>query len=133
MIPIHALLTENDLADEFVSAFQARRLPEKFFYWFPLSVRAWLALCSDGAYRNFVRSRSLIAQSAHDLARYAPPGPLEVLSIGSGQGDKDLLLLEALRENGTRVSYVPVDASQALLEMACGGALGVGFPALGIK
>ncbi len=133
MISIQALLTENELADDFVASFRARRLAERFFYWFPLSVRAWLALCSDGAYRNFVRSRSLIAQSAHDLARYTRPGPLEVLSLGSGQGDKDLLLLEALRKNGTRVSYVPVDASQALLEMACGGALGAGFPALGIK
>ena len=133
MIAIQALLTENELADDFVASFRARRLAERFFYWFPLSVRAWLALCSDGAYRNFVRSRSLIAQSAHDLARYLRPGPLEVLSLGSGQGDKDLLLLEALRENGIRVSYVPVDASQALLEMACGGAQGAGFPALGIK
>src|SRR2546426_4660256 len=79
MISIHALLTENALAEEFVSAFHARRLPEKFFYWFPLSVRAWLALCSDGAYRNFVRSRSLIARSAAELARLFPPGPLEVL------------------------------------------------------
>ena len=133
MISIQALLTENELADDFIASFRARRLAERFFYWFPLSVRAWLALCSDGAYRNFVRSRSLIAQSANDLARYMPPGPLEVLSLGSGQGDKDLLLLEALRGNGSRVSYVPVDTSQALLEMACGGALGAGFPALGIK
>ena len=133
MISIQALLTENELADDFVASFRARRLAERFFYWFPLSVRAWLALCSDGAYRNFVRSRSLIAQSARDLARSTQPGPLEVLSLGSGQGDKDLLLLEALRENGSRVSYVPVDASLALLEMACGGAQGAGFPALGIK
>jgi uncharacterized SAM-dependent methyltransferase len=133
MIPIHALVTENDLADEFVSAFRARRLPEKFFYWFPLSVRAWLALCSDGAYRNFVRSRSLIARSGVELARLFPPAPLEVLSLGSGQGDKDLLLLVALRERGVRASYVPVDTSQALLEMACGGALAAGFPAHGIK
>src|SRR5207249_3551829 len=51
MIATQALLTENDLAEEFVSAFRERRLAEKFFYWFPLSVRAWLALCSDGAYR----------------------------------------------------------------------------------
>ena len=133
MILIHALLTENDLADEFVASFRARRLAEKFFYWFPLSVRAWLALCSDGAYRNFVRSRSLIGSSAQELAAFFPPGPLEVLSLGSGQGDKDLILLEALREHGTRVSYVPVDTSQALLEMACGGALRAGFAAQGIK
>ena len=133
MISIQALLTENALAAEFVSAFHARRLPEKFFYWFPLSVRAWLALCSDGAYRNFVRSRSLIARSRTELARLFPVAPLEVVSLGAGQGDKDLLLLEALRERGARVSYVPVDTSQALLEMACAGALDTGFPAQGIK
>ena len=133
MIPIQSLLTENQLAEEFVASFRARRLAEKFFYWFPLSVRAWLALCSDGAYRNFVRSRSLIAQSGADLARYIRPGPLEVLSLGSGQGDKDLVLLRALSDHGVRVSYVPVDTSQALLEMACGGALSAGLPAQGIK
>ncbi|MGH7548741.1 MAG: L-histidine N(alpha)-methyltransferase [Gemmatimonadales bacterium] len=133
MIPIETLVTENELADEFVASFEARRLAEKFFYWFPLSVRAWLALCSDGAYRNFVRSRSLIARSAGELARRFSPGPLEVLSLGSGQGDKDLILLEALREHGVRLAYVPVDTSQALLEMACGGALRAGLPAHGIK
>ena len=40
MIATQTLLTENALAEEFVSAFQERRLAEKFFYWFPLSVRA---------------------------------------------------------------------------------------------
>src|SRR5919109_3741400 len=117
MIPIQALLTENELADQFVSSFKARRLAEKFFYWFPLSVRAWIALCSDGAYRNFVRSRSLIARSAGELAGLLAPGPVEVLSLGSGQGDKDLILLQALGRHGARVSYVPVETSQALLEM----------------
>src|SRR5881392_3034976 len=133
MIAIHSLVTENDLADEFVAAFRARRFAEKFFHWFPLSVRAWLALCSDGAYRNYVRSRSLIAQSADELARFIKPGPLEVLSLGSGQGDKDLLVMNALQAHGVRVSYVPVDTSQALLELACQGAIGAGLPALGIK
>jgi L-histidine Nalpha-methyltransferase len=56
-----------------------------------------------------------------------------VLSLGSGQGDKDLILLEALRAHGVRVSYVPVDTSQALLEMACAGAVHAGLLAHGIK
>src|SRR5260370_26619431 len=133
MIPIQTLLTENAFADQFVSALQGRRLPEKFFYWFPLSVRAWLALCSDGAYRNFVRSRSLMAGAAADLARLCAPGPLELVSLGSGQGDKDLLLLAALRAARLRVAYVPVGTRPALLEMACAGALRPHFPAYGIK
>jgi len=126
MISIHTLLTENALADEFVSAFHARRLPEKFFYWFPLSVRAWLALCSDGAYSQF-RALALVDRAFQRGARaLVSRRPLEVVSLGAGQGDKDLLLLEALRERGARVSYVPVDTSQALLEMACAGALAAG-------
>jgi len=133
VIAIQAVLTENELADEFVAAFRARSFAEKFFYWFPLSVRAWLALCSDGAYRNYARSRSLIAESSHDLAHHIPPGPLEVLSLGSGQGDKDLLLMNALRGHGVRISYVPVDSSQALLELACQGAASAGLAAQGIK
>jgi uncharacterized SAM-dependent methyltransferase len=133
MIPVHALLTENAIAEDFVSSLRARRLAEKFFYWFPLSVRAWLALCSDGAYRNFVRSRSLIAQSAKDVGRQLQSESLEVLSLGSGQGDKDLILLESLVSLGKRIRYIPVDASQALLEMACGGALRAGIWSQGIK
>lgn len=133
MIRIDTLLTEQTLADEFVAAFRARRLDEKFFYWFPLSVRAWLALCSDGAYRNYVRSRSLVARSAAHVAEQFAPEPVEVLSLGAGQGDKDRLLLEALRERGARASYVPLDTSQALLEIACEAALSGGFPVLGVK
>ncbi len=136
MILVQSLLTETDIAADFAASFAARQLAEKFFYWFPLSVRAWLALCSDGAYRNYVRSRSLIAQSAGDLVRYTPSGFVEVLSLGAGQGDKDLLVLQALQRRGNGdagVSYVPVDTSQALLELACRGADEAGIPTRGIK
>src|SRR5712691_13466616 len=82
---VRSVLTEKELADEFVAAFASRLLLEKFFYWLPLSVRAWLDLCSDGDYRNYVRSRSLIATSCSDLAALVAFEPLEVLSLGSGQ------------------------------------------------
>jgi uncharacterized SAM-dependent methyltransferase len=133
MISIDILLSENAIAEDFVSSLRARRLAEKFFYWFPLSVRAWLALCSDGAYRNFVRSRSLIARSANELAGTLGAGRIEVLSLGAGQGDKDLLLLEAARARHLDVVYTPVDASVALLEMACAAADATGIRARGIK
>ena len=38
---IEVLLTEAEIADEFAEAMEARDLPEKFFYWTPISVRAW--------------------------------------------------------------------------------------------
>jgi uncharacterized SAM-dependent methyltransferase len=127
MLSTLTLLTETDIADDFVTSFHERRLSEKFFYWFPLSVRAWLALCSDGEYRNYVRSRSLVATSAAELSSVVPPGLRVVVSLGSGQGDKDAILLSALVDRGIECAYMPVDASQALLELACrqGGLVGV--------
>ncbi|MGH2711230.1 MAG: L-histidine N(alpha)-methyltransferase [Actinomycetota bacterium] len=133
IVSIATLLLERELADEFVASLHAGRIEEKFFYWLPLSVRAWLALCSDGEYRNYVRSQSLIARSSDEIAALLPTGSLDVVSLGSGQGDKDLILLEALRRGGRHVTYRPVDASQALLEMACSAAVGSGFEAHGVK
>lgn len=133
VIRVDTLLTEQELTDELARAVRAREIPEKFFYWLPLSVRAWLALCSDGDYRNFVRSRSLIARTADELASLVGHGPREVLSLGSGQGDKDAILLDALRRAGADVSYVALDTSQALLELAVGEAARLGIPARGLK
>lgn len=133
MLKIEVLLTEAQLAEEFAAAFEARNLPEKFFYWFPLSVKAWLDLCKDGAYQNFIRSKSTLEEHACQLAEAVPPGELEVASLGAGQGTKDLLLLEAVRHRGARLTYRPVDTSQALLEMACGAAAGAGFACTGLK
>jgi hypothetical protein len=38
---VEVVLTEADLAQEFTDAFEARDLPEKFFYWFPRSAADW--------------------------------------------------------------------------------------------
>ena len=40
---IEILLTETEIAQEFSESMEARDIPEKFFYWFPLSAQAWLA------------------------------------------------------------------------------------------
>lgn len=133
MLTTSVLLTEDRLAREFASALDRHEIPEKFFYWFPTSVRAWLDLCSDGAYRNFVRSRALLDRHADDIASLLPDGRLTVISLGAGQGDKDRLVLEAAGRRGRRALYVPVDASQSLLEMACAAWAGAGVESHGVK
>lgn len=133
MLTTRVLLTEDRLAQDFLAALERRALPEKFFYWFPTSVRAWLNLCSDGAYRNYVRSHGLVQAHAADIAAHLPEGRVTVVSLGAGQGDKDRLVLEQMRASGRRPHYVPVDASQSLLEMACGAADAAGLPCQGVK
>jgi uncharacterized SAM-dependent methyltransferase len=127
------LLTEHQLAGEFLEALDRRDLPEKFFYWFPTSVRAWINLCSDGAYRNYVRSHTLIEAHAAEVASHLSAGAISVISLGAGQGTKDLLVLDRLRASARNPHYVPVDASQSLLELACSAALDADVPCVGIK
>ncbi len=134
MLELDVVLTENQMAEEFRAALERRHLPEKFFYWFPLSVRAWLNLCQDSRpYKNYSRSYQLVAKYAHEIAQLTGHRIREVFSFGSGQGDKDGLILQALAVGDGQVLYRPVDSSQALLEMALANAAQAGLPARGIK
>jgi len=134
MLELDVLLTESAMAEEFLAAFQRRYLAEKFFYWFPLSVEAWLDLCQEaGPYKNYGRSYQLTMKHAPDIAKHLGERRVWVASLGAGQGDKDLLILKALREHGIEAAYQPVDASQALLELALRQAAEAGFPTRGVK
>lgn len=132
-LQIEVRLTEAAIAEDFLAALANRYLPERFFYWFPLSVRAWLSLCHDGPYRNYIRSETLVRTSFPRVAGTLPEGPVEVVSLGAGQGTKDFHFLTALAAGGRAVAYVPVDAGQTLLEMACAGAAERGVKCRGIK
>lgn len=135
-VRLDVLLTESVLADRFWQSLGQRVLPEMFFYWFPLCVRAWVALCRDGNYRNYVRSDTLIQRSAKQMVGHMAcdaSDETQVISLGAGQGTKDLHVLEALHSGGHRVIYRPVDSGQMLLEMACEQALACGVAVRGLK
>jgi len=128
---IEVLLTETEIADELVESIEARDLPEKFFYWAPLSIQSWRALS--------VRSEDTLRETWEGLASKAAnltsafPGTIPVISFGAGEGLKDREVLKALKQAGREAKYFPVDSSQALLEMACAGAEDDDCEALGIK
>jgi hypothetical protein len=128
---IEVLLTEAEIADEFAEAMEARDLPEKFFYWTPLSVRAWKEVAAV-AYESLRPTWDALALKAGELTK--PFGTkVPVISFGAGEGLKDRIILKALQSAGREVKYFPVDASQTLLETACAGAEDDECEALGLK
>ncbi len=129
---IEVVLTESEIVQELTEAVEARDLPEKFFYWSPLAVRAWLERAADPAFAGLHRAwEQLAAKAAWLLEPFAPP--IQVISLGAGDGATDRLLLDAIRQAGREQRYFPVDASQALLEMACAGAEDLDIETSGIK
>src|SRR5580693_7282276 len=128
---IEVLLTEAEIADEFAESFEARDLPEKFFYWSNPSVKAWRALAA--------RSEEQLRDTWEDLAVKAPGltkafgAKVPIISFGAGDGAKDRLLAKALIAAGREVKYFPVDASQTLLEIACAAAEDEDCEVLGVK
>ena len=130
---VEVVLTEADIAQEFAEAMEARDLPEKFFFWFPRSAAEWKALVDDAElYGGLTETWKEIAADAAGLAKhYGRSAP--VISIGAGEGSRDRLLMDALKNAGCECSYFPVDASQTMLEMACAGADDEDIETVGIK
>ena len=129
---IEALLTETEISDEFAEAMEARDIPEKFFYWHPLSVRAWQALSRDVAFESRLNSWSLLVDDVEKVSSHFD-SIVAVISLGAGDGLQDVLLLKALQSVKLDVDYFPVDASQGLLEMACAAGEDEEVDTLGLK
>ena len=130
---VEVVLTEADIAQEFAEAIEARDLPEKFFFWFPRSAEEWAALAADPElYGGLWSTWNQIAAESRELSAHFN-GRLPFISIGSGDGARDRVLLDACKKSGVECFYFPVDASQTMLEAACAGADDEDIETVGIK
>lgn len=130
---VEVVLTEADIAQEFVEAIEARDLPEKFFYWFPRSAVEWSALIGHAElYGGLWETWKELAANSADLSQHFK-AKVPVISFGAGDGARDRLMMDALKKGGHECFYFPVDASQAMLEMACAGADDEDIETVGIK
>jgi len=130
---VEVVLTEADIAQEFAEAIDARDLPEKFFYWFPRSAAEWSRLTQNSdLYGGLWETWKQICADAPAIARDFGPR-IPIISFGAGDGARDRLLMGTFTDGGVEVRYFPVDASQTMLEAACGGAEDEDVETTGIK
>src|ERR1035438_9670950 len=115
---VEVVLTEADIALEFVEAVEARDVPEKFFFWFSRSAAEWRALTGDTElFGGLQKTWKELAADAPALAKHFG-ARVPVISFGAGDGSRDRVLMTALKDQGAECTYFPVDASQTMLEMA---------------
>jgi len=130
---VEVVLTETDIAQEFADAMEARDLPEKFFYWFPHSVAEWVAISNNPElYGGLAATWGKMTALATWLTQHFT-GQIPVISFGAGDGSRDRMLMDALKNAGRESAYFPVDASQAMLERACAAADDDDIEVVGIK
>jgi uncharacterized SAM-dependent methyltransferase len=129
---VQVLLREDEIAAGFAAAFARRFLDEKFFYWLPASVSAWVELMSAPEYRNANRALKLLATGAPELVSLWPDADT-LCGLGCGEGSKDKILLQTFQQAAKPLAYLAVDFSQSLLELALTAADGSALSARGIK
>ncbi len=129
---VQVLLREDEIAAGFAAAFSRRFLDEKFFYWLPPSVSAWVDLIRSPEYRNADRVLRLLEATGPELTRIWPEADV-LCGVGCGEGSKDKILLQAFARAGIPLVYIAVDFSQALLELALAAADSIAFERRGIK
>lgn len=131
-LAVDVLLLEEQIAAQLQQAFARRFLDEKFFYWLPPSVQAWVELTRSAEYRNSNRALQVLGANANTVLRMWPEAQC-LCSLGCGEGSKDRILLRAYTEAGKALDYVAADFSQALLELALTGADSTARSRRGVK
>jgi uncharacterized SAM-dependent methyltransferase len=129
---VQVLLREDEIAAGFAAACSQRFLDEKFFYWLPASVSAWVDLIRSPEYRNADRVLRLLEATGPELTRIWREADV-LCGVGCGEGSKDKILLQAFARAGIPLVYIAVDFSQALLELALAAAESTAVERRGIK
>lgn len=120
---LHVFESRNGYGDELRKAvLKGQRVPAKFQFAQPDGGRHWLRLCRSPNYQYFNnakahlgRSRTRLAEKVHEAIGTTA---IDLVSMGSGDGSKDDLLLRALAAklgDHEYVYYYPIDISDILL------------------
>lgn len=123
---------ESDSGDaEVIAGLRAKQktLPSRFFY-DDRGSQLYKRICETPEYYPWRTERDLLIDHAGEIAKLA--GPSDLVELGSGSAVKTRLLIEAFLGRQGRVSYIPIDVSDGILEESA-KALLEGYSALDIR
>lgn len=117
-VVVHQSQRPERIYQELLRCLRARELNHKFLYDGPEQTRRWLAL--HQAYspsRTDDQCAAAYDQAFQAVAQRLPAGPVHVVGLGCGGGQKDTRLLQRLRRSAP-VFYTPVDVSESMVRTA---------------
>lgn len=110
------LVRKDELEARLRACLEQRQMPDYFLYLGDSGVKSWLTLSSSPEFPIASRLTELLRQSLPSIANHLA-GRFDVVSIGVGSGEKELILLEAL-ESRCNTKYYAVDVSSEMVDEA---------------
>ncbi len=123
------LVTAEDLDAKFLFFLAQRQMPDYFLYLGSTGTKRWLDLAQSNEFPIASRLTELLRTNVNSLA-HSLPRAIDVVSIGVGDGQKEVLLLKALKER-SEVRYFPVDISSHMVDEALEKAADLGIQMTG--
>ena len=119
----HVFESRNQYADQLrVAVLGGARVPAKFQFAQPDGGRHWLRLCESMNYHYFHRAKQHLDNNmdtlVEQMADIADTAAFDLVSLGSGDGSKDGIMLRELTaqlSDHEHVFYYPIDISDSLL------------------
>ncbi len=118
-ILIHPSQFPKPWRNEVLASFRCRAINHKLHYESLKQAQKWMALYQTFSPASFdIACRAMYRQALTSVAAKWGRRRTHVISMGCGSGDKDALLLQALRSHRSLVTYTPCDASMPLVVTA---------------
>jgi len=99
-----------------------KQIPTKYLYWTEEGCKLWLDICKRGEYTYYRNSLTLLRRKAFEIAQAIVSSigsnEIDFVSLGCGDGYKDLLLLKAFVVNlksDEFIYYYPIDISESMI------------------
>ncbi|MGO8701466.1 MAG: L-histidine N(alpha)-methyltransferase [Limisphaerales bacterium] len=113
---VHASQFPDAVQRGLLEGLRSRRIPPKYLYESRQQAAKWLALHEAfSPARNDPEATAIYDRSYHAAAKLLPQGPMRLIGLGCGGGQKEGRLLAVLAGQGEAISYTPCDASLPLV------------------